>query len=139
VSPAFVVDASMALAWCFADETTSATAQVQDRLQGESALVPSHWFLEVGNALAMAERRNRIQPTVTDAFIQLLRRMQLVEDDEAPDRAFDEILSLARSHQLTVYDAAYLDLSLRHGLPLASLDEDLRAAASQLGVQLLGK
>jgi predicted nucleic acid-binding protein len=138
VSATFVVDASMALA-CFADETTPATTEVQDRLKVESALVPSHWFLEVANALAMAERRSRIQPAVADAFIKLITQMQLVEDNETTERAFVEILSLARSHRLTVYDAAYLDLSLRHGLPLASLDEDLRAAASQLGVQLLGK
>jgi predicted nucleic acid-binding protein len=117
------------MAWCFVDETTPATAEVQDRLKRESAIVPSHWFLEVANALAMAERRKRIEPSTSDEFISLLGSFRIDTDDNSTNLAFTQVLALARSHQLTTYDAAYLELSQRQQLPLASLDLELRAAA----------
>jgi len=86
----------------------------------------------------MAERKARITPTQSDAFIADLGKLGIERDDEAPNRAFTYLLALCRKHQLTSYDAIYLDLAVRHNLPLATLDEDLRKTAKKLGVRLLG-
>jgi predicted nucleic acid-binding protein len=136
---AFVLDCSVAAAWCFQEEKTPALLTLQDRLILESALVPQHWYLEVTNAIVTGERRKRIVPDDATKFIQLLDMLPIEADDELVSRAFEYILPLARAHALTTYDAAYLDLALRRQLPLASLDDDLRRAAASLGVQLLGK
>ena len=139
MTPTLIVDCSMAMAWCFVDESTPETSRIQDRLASEAALVPAHWFLEVANVLAMAEKRKRISTTDALQFVQLLSVLDIQVDLEAHRRAFDPILPLCRSHKLTSYDAAYLDLALRRRLPLASLDDDLRQAATSLGLQVLGK
>jgi predicted nucleic acid-binding protein len=137
--PAFVLDCSVTLAWCFKDERTPATDALQDRLIIESALVPEHWCLEVANGLAVGERRKRIAAASVAPFVQLLGTLQIEVDDQLAERTFDHILPLARSHSLTAYDAAYLDLAIRRQLPLATLDEDVRRAATALGVPVLGK
>jgi len=129
----------MTLAWCFADEKTPETVQIQDRLVSEAALVPAHWFLEVTNVLAMAEKRKRISPADSAEFVHLLSILDIQVDEEASRRAFDHLLPLCRQHGLTSYDAAYLDLMIRRQLPLASLDHALREAAMSLGMQALGK
>jgi predicted nucleic acid-binding protein len=139
LSAAFIIDCSITMAWCFSDEATAAVSKLQDRLERETALVPAHWFLEVTNVLAMAEKRKRISPAKTAAFLGLLAEMDIEVDEEATRRAFEHLLPLCRSIGLTAYDAVYLDLALRRGLPLASLDDDLCAAARQLGIEILGK
>jgi predicted nucleic acid-binding protein len=135
---AFVLDASVALAWCFADEATAATDAVLDRLGQEEAAAPALWRLEVANALAMAERRGRLSPAGLTRSVALLQQLAVVIDREGSERAFRELLDLARGERLTVYDAAYLELALRLGLPLASKDARLREAATRLGLALLG-
>jgi predicted nucleic acid-binding protein len=102
-------------------------------------VVPSHWFLEVVNVLTIAERRKRISTTDSTQFVKLLTVLDIQLDEETPAGAFDRLLSLCRSHALTSYDAAYLDLALRTQLPLTSLDNDLRQAAAGLGLTVLGK
>jgi predicted nucleic acid-binding protein len=139
VNPSLVVDSSMTVAWCFKEERTSATDAIQDRLAVEEALVPEHWFLEVANALLVGERRKRIKAADVSQFLRELNTLLIRVDDQLPMRAFDHILPLSRTHALTAYDAAYLDLALRRQLPLASLDDDLRRAATALGVQVLGR
>jgi len=114
------------------------TADLLNRLATETALVPAWWFIEITNVLAMAERKGRITPTQSDAFIADLGELGIERDDEAPDRAFTYLLTLCRTHPLTSYDAIYLDLALRRNLPLATLDEDLRKTAKKLGIRLLG-
>jgi len=138
MSAAFVVDCSIAMAWLFNDEATPKTEALLNRLTTETALVPAWWFIEIANVLAMAERKARITPTQSDAFIADLGKLGIERDDEAPNRAFTYLLALCRKHQLTSYDAIYLDLAVRHNLPLATLDEDLRKTAKKLGVRLLG-
>ena len=138
MSAAFVVDCSIAMAWLFNDEATPKTAALLNRLTTETALVPALWFIEITNVLAMAERKGRITPTQSDAFIADLGKLEIERDDEAPDRAFTFLLALCRRHRLTSYDAIYLDLAVRRNLPLATLDEDLRKSAKTLGVRLLG-
>ena len=135
---AFVLDASVALAWCFADEATPATDVLLDRLADEDAVAPALWGLEVANALTMAERRGRLSVAGLTRSVSVLQRLAVAIDPEGSDRAFREVLDLARSERLTVYDAAYLELALRLGLPLASKDAKLRKAATGLGVALLG-
>jgi predicted nucleic acid-binding protein len=135
---AFVLDASIALAWCFVDEATPASDVLLDRLADEEAVAPALWRLEVANALAMAERRGRLSVAGLSRSVNLLRQLAIVIDHEASDRAFREILDTARSERLTAYDAAYLELALRLGLPLASKDSKLRKASSRLGLVLLG-
>jgi predicted nucleic acid-binding protein len=138
MSAAFVVDCSIAMAWLFHDEATPKTAALLSRLATETVLVPSWWFIEITNVLALAERKGRITATQSDAFVADLGKLGIERDDEAPDRAFTHLLALCRTHQLTSYDAIYLDLAVRRNLPLATLDDDLRKTAKKLGVPLLG-
>jgi predicted nucleic acid-binding protein len=138
MSAAFVVDCSIAMAWLFHDEATSKTAALLNRLATETALVPTWWFIEITNVLTMAERKGRITPTQSDAFIGDLSKLGIERDGEAVDRAFTHLLALCRTHRLTSYDAIYLDLAIRRSLPLATLDDDLRKTAKKLGVGLLG-
>lgn len=137
MSPTFIIDCSMTMAWFFPDEATSATQQIQDRLISEAVLVPSLWFLEVSNVLAMAEKRKRTTPTDSTQFLLQLQIFDIQPDDSWHLRAFDHLLPLCRKHGLTSYDAAYLDLALRSQLPLATLDVDLRKAAKTLGIDLI--
>jgi predicted nucleic acid-binding protein len=138
MSAAFVVDCSIAMAWLFHDEATPKTAALLNRLANETALVPDWWFIEMTNVLAMSERKGRITPTQSDAFIADLSKLGIERDAEAPERAFTQLLALCRTHRLTSYDAIYLDLAMRRSLPLATLDDDLRKAAKKVGVALLG-
>lgn len=138
MSAAFVVDCSIAMAWLFHDEATPRTADLLNRLTKETALVPSWWFIEITNVLTLAERKGRITPVQSDAFIADLGKLGIERDDAAPDRAFTHLLTLCRMHKLTSYDAIYLDLAVRSNLPLVTLDDDLRKTAKKLGVSLLG-
>ena len=138
MSAAFVVDCSVAMTWLFDDEATDGTDELLDRLATEKALVPSWWFVEVTNVIALAERRGRITAAQSGAVIAGLGKLDIEQDEEAPGRAFSHLLPLCRKHKLTSYDAMYLDLAVRRGLPLATLDVDLRKAAKSVGVKLLG-
>jgi len=138
MSASFLLDCSMTMSWCFADEASAVSMELQGRLVAETALVPAHWFLEVANVLAMAEKRDRITAADSTEFLRLLGMLDIEVDDEASGRAFDHLLPLCRSHRLTSYDAAYLDLALRRRLPLATLDDELRATAENLGIAVLG-
>jgi len=132
-----VLDASVALAWCFKNEATAAADTVLERLATETASVPAKWHLEIANVLVMSERRRRITPANSTEFIALLEALVIVVDEETPSRAFGRVLDLAREERLTAYDAAYLELAMRLGLPLASKDGDLCDAAERLGVSVL--
>ncbi|MFO0790484.1 MAG: type II toxin-antitoxin system VapC family toxin [Pirellulales bacterium] len=135
----FVIDCSVTMAWCFEDEATPRTDSLLDRLAEEAALVPTLWFLEVANVLTVAERRKRVTPANSDRFLSLLTSLPIESDGESSSRACTELVSLSRTHGITSYDAAYLDVALRHRLPLASLDVGLRRCAKSLGIKLLGK
>lgn len=134
----FVVDSSVAMAWCFQDEGTPITDRLLDRMRTEAAAVPDRWHLEIANVLVLAERKNRISPAQVAEFISLIERFDLVVDHEGPGRAFTHLLSLCGSHGLTSYDAVYLELALRLQLPLCSLACGLCAAARAVGVEVLG-
>lgn len=139
MTPSFVVDASVTMAWFFKDEFTPATLRLFDDLTTKQALVPAWWYVEVANVLAMAERKGRVSVEQSADFIAVLESTDIVSDDESPSRAFTHLLPICRAHRLTSYDAMYLELAYRRKLPLATLDEPLRKAAKKFGVKLLGK
>jgi len=134
----FVADASAALSWCFEDEATPATEALLERLRaGEPAIVPAHWPTEVMNGLVMAVRRRRIDPARVTRFARDLAALPIRIEPPLAPAAWDAVIRVATEYQLTVYDAAYLELAERTSLPLASLDGDLRNAALAAGVALL--
>lgn len=132
-----VLDASVALSWCFKNEATATGDRVLERLVLDAASVPAIWHLEIANVLALSERCGRITPAGSGEFMALLETLAIVVDEETPSRALGRVLDLARAEQLTAYDAAYLELAIRLGVPLASKDADLCDAAERLGVSVL--
>lgn len=133
-----VLDSSATLAWYFEDERTEAITAVLRQVGEAGAVVPALWRLEVANGLQMAVRKGRIDGAYRDASLQALRAFAIAVDPETDARAWDDTLPLAHRFDLTVYDAAYLELARRLRLPLASLDVKLRSAARALGIALLG-
>jgi predicted nucleic acid-binding protein len=131
-----VVDSSVAVAWCFPDEQGPYPQSVLDSLALAGAVVPSLWPLEVANALLMGERRKRSTPDETVKSVQFLDSLPIAVDDATGVQAFGHTLHLARAHNLSAYDAAYLELTMRRGLPLATLDDKLKAAALVVGVAI---
>lgn len=134
---AFVVDASVTMSWCFADEATPYTEAVLTRLDGESAIVPTIWPLEVANVLLVAERRGRLTKAQTARLTAILRAMPISIDHTDVLVVLGPVLALGREHHLSAYDASYLELAMREGLPLATQDERLRTAASRAGAALV--
>jgi predicted nucleic acid-binding protein len=135
---AWVFDASITMAWCFDDEKTPDTEALLDRLLlNDPAVVPQLWPLEVGNVLTLAYRKNRISSAERAEFLELLRTASIAIDPHTAGRALTTILPLAETHRLTTYDATYLELAMRLGVPLATLDKNLRHAAGEAGVSLL--
>jgi predicted nucleic acid-binding protein len=133
----FVLDASVAVAWCFPDEHSARALAVLKSLTPDfRALVPSLWPLEVANVLLVGERRKRSSQADTTTWLSFLAALPITVDDETHARAWSETLSIARAASISVYDAAYLDLAMRRGLPLATLDEKLKSAASAIGIAL---
>lgn len=131
----FVIDASITMAWCFEDEATTATDTVLDRLADEEAFAPALWVLEVANVLLVAERRRRMTEAQASRFVEVLAQLPVRVDATAPEPT--ALLAAARRHRLSAYDAAYLTLAERLGLPLATLDTGLAEAAQSAGVPLL--
>jgi predicted nucleic acid-binding protein len=134
----FVLDASVALAWCLDDETSLPADGALDMLVADEAVVPAIWPLEVANGLRSAERRGRI--TVADSArlreLLLALPIHIVPTDLAT--ALREVADLARTFDLSAYDAAYLALAARRGVPLATADDRLAHACTQAGVELVG-
>lgn len=139
MTPSYVVDASVAMSWCFLDEAAAATQRLYNDLSGAFIIAPAWWYIELTNVLYLAEKSRRIPTERVAEFIAMIEGLRVEIDNEAPQRAFSHLLPLCRAHKLTSYDAIYLDLAMRRKLPLATLDEPLRKAARKLGVKLLGK
>jgi len=133
-----VIDSSVAIAWCFPDEQDTYSQSVLDALSSEQAIVPDLWHLEVANTLIVGERRKRSTQANTVTWLGFLTSLPIAVDEETKAHAFGDTLSLAREHGLSVYDAAYLELAMRRGLPLATLDDKLKTAAEAVGVPLYG-
>jgi predicted nucleic acid-binding protein len=130
----FVLDASTAVSWNFPDEDHSVARTAWERLRQDEALVPTHWWFEVRNVMLIGERRKRISQDQTEYFLARLSRLHIAEAARPDDAG---IFALARRHRLTFYDAAYLELAHREELALATLDDDLAAAARAERVALV--
>ena len=133
----FVVDNSVVMSWCFKDETTKYTDAILDHLEQATAFVPAVWPLEVSNVLLVAERRKRLSQADSSRFILLLLELPIIVEQESSARMLSEILALAREYKLSSYDASYLDLAMRKGLPIATTDKNLLAAARRSNVSIV--
>lgn len=133
----FVVDNSVVMSWCFRDQANLYADSVLERLAEAVAYVPSVWSLEVVNVLLAAERKKCISEAGSIRFISLLSQLPIHVEYEISGKAMKDLLGLARAHNLSSYDASYLDLAMRKGLPLATLDEKLRKAAASTKVLIL--
>lgn len=133
----FVLGCSATLPWVFGSEATPDTDALVDALaNGAKAWVPALWHLEVANVLLGAKRKGRIDEAGIEKFLATLRLYDIEVDGETIPVAWTRTLALAERFELTVYDAVYLELALRKGLPLASLDEPLRKAMKRAGGKL---
>ena len=137
MSESFVIDNSVVMSWCFKDETNQYADAVLDRLSDSTAFVPSIWPLEVVNVLLVAERNKRLREADSVRFITLLSQLPIIVEYERTERIMKDLLSLARSNNLSSYDAYYLDLSMRKGFPIATLDTQLIEAAKKTNVPIL--
>lgn len=133
----FVIDNSVVMAWCFQDQTNKFTEAVLDSLEASEAYVPVIWPLEVGNVLLVAERKNLLSKADITRFLSLVRGLPIIVEQESPERMLTEILTLAREHRLSTYDASYLDLAMCLGLPFATQDKALTMAAKKCRVPLV--
>ena len=130
------IDSSISIAWCFPDEQDEYSQAVLDALTSAQAFVPDLWHLEVANTLLVGERRKRSTQANTVTWLGFLAALPIAVDEETGLHAVGNTLNLARDHNLSAYDAAYLELAMRRGLPLATLDDKLKTAALAVGVDL---
>jgi predicted nucleic acid-binding protein len=131
-----VIDASVTLSWCFRDEQSNYARRILSELPDERAVMPGIWLLEVANGFLIAERRGRLSEADVKEAHALLAAQPITFAEITLDEAFSAVLGVAREQNLSAYDAAYLALAMREGLPLATLDERLRAAATRVGAAL---
>ena len=129
-----VVDNSVVLCWCLADESDPVADRAMQRVVNDGAVVPGIWWYELRNALVVNERRGRIDTADTVAILTDLREMSIAIDRDHDDGV---LFSLARRHDLSAYDAAYVEVALRRGIPMASLDRQFRQAAAVCRVTLI--
>ncbi len=134
---AFVLDCSVTMSWVFPDEANEATDALRESLVTNSAVVPVLWPIEVGNVLLVATRRGRITEDDWAGIREDLEALPIDIDPQSCDSVLHTVLPIAYEHSLSVYDAMYLELSLRLGLPLATLDGKLGTAAKAAGVEVL--
>jgi predicted nucleic acid-binding protein len=136
MSESFVIDNSVVMSWCFKDETNHYADAVLDRLLESTAFVPSIWPLEVVNVLLVAERKKRLSEADSVRFIALLSQLPIVVEYDRTERVMKDLLALARTNSLSSYDACYLDLSMRKGISIATLDTQLKKAAQKTSVPI---
>ena len=131
-----VIDASMALAWCFPDEASGYADGVLVALEGHAILVPALWPIEITNAVLTAERRKRVRQSEVRRFVELLGGLTIMEQSQTVADTVSNVLPLAREYDLSAYDAAYLDVAVRQGAPLATLDSTLEKAGRSAGIKI---
>lgn len=134
----FVLDNSVAMCWLLNDgrpADISYSLKVLESLASSMAVVPNLWTLEAANVVAKVEAKGLVSEARTQAFVSALSRLNIVIDKATSIHALGDTLNLARRYKLSAYDAAYLELALREGLPLATLDADLEKAAKKAGVK----
>lgn len=132
-----VLDCSVTISWFMSDEQSLASLDILNRIGETGAIVPTIWQLEVGNALLISERRKRITKEQRHSALYTLNELPINIDQFTCKHAWEETTELAERYNLTIYDACYLELSLRQSLPLATFDNNLKSAANLAGVALL--
>ncbi len=132
-----MIDASVALAWCLPDEASEYADRVLVALKGQMIVVPAIWSLEVTNAMLVAERRKRLKEPEMLRFVALLEGLSILEDHQTVGESVGNGLPLARDYGLSAYDAAYLELAIRHNARLATLDRGLQKAARRAGIEIV--
>ena len=137
MSERFVVDNSIVMTWCFKDEADPYADAILNSLTEAVAIVPGIWPLEVVNVLLVAERTNRLHESDSVRFITLLSQLPIVVEPTWPERMMKDLLALGRTNSLSSYDAAYLELAMRQGLPIATLDRKLLEAARRVDIPIL--
>ena len=133
----FILDCSVTMTWCFKEEATRLSQITQAALIENKAIVPSIWPLEVNNVLWVSIRTKKVTEIQAKRFKYILSGLPIVVDLKASDLRNELILELAQEHKISCYDAAYLELSLRERLPLATFDRALAKAAKAAGVGVL--
>lgn len=136
----FVIDNSVVMRWFFGDgkpQDLSYARSVLDAMKSANAIVPAVWGLEVSNVVSRAEAQGLVSEARSEAFIEMLAGIAIEVDAASSDHALSSTLNLARRYKLSAYDASYLELALRQGVALATLDVDLRKAAKKAGVKIL--
>ena len=131
-----VVDASVALAWCFPDEGSKEADRMLAALKGITIFVPAVWSLEIANAILVGERRKRLKHPEILRFLALLESLPVSQDDQTVSESITHVLPLARAHGLSAYDAAYLELAIRHNCPVATFDSGLEKAAKDARIDI---
>lgn len=131
-----IIDSSMALSWCFEDERDAEALASLQHVAESGALAPTLWPIEIANGLLMAQRRGRVDTEKRRQLLMFLQQLPITLDAETALRAWDTGSRLAEQFQLTLYDALYLELALRSGLPLATRDRALRRAATDAGARM---
>ncbi|MEB3335989.1 MAG: type II toxin-antitoxin system VapC family toxin [Leptolyngbyaceae bacterium] len=136
----FILDCSVAISWCLPDETDEYAEAILDLLTSTDrpieAIVPTIWSLELINVFLVAERRQRISLTEVETAIALIHQLPIAIDSAIYPEILHSILGLGRKYSIAAYDAAYLELAIRLGLPLATNDQRLMDAAQQTNVFL---
>ena len=127
----FILDCSVAVAWCFEDETSAYTDSVLASFNKANAIVPKLWHIEVANVLLMAQKRGRINDNGIFHFLSLLEKLPIMDDKT--DRTIIDLVMLSQKYQLTSYDGCYLNLCLQYNLPLATMDKKLISALQSAG------
>ena len=134
----FVLDASIVLTWCFPDEEAQKAEKISERIAlGDRPSVPAFWRHEVLNALLVGEKRKRLTNELIQAFVDDLERLPTEIDTPAAATVFHSTQVLCRKHGLTAYDAAHLELAIRHRIALATADDALERAARAEGIEIL--
>lgn len=133
---AYVLDCSVTMAWFFRDEASEETDRLRGLLMDSRAFAPSLWPVEVGNAFLVATRRGRIRVEEWPQIRGYLSALPIEIDPVSVSRTWGDSLEIARTHQLSVYDAMYLELAVRLRMPLATMDHTLSQAARASGVDV---
>ena len=136
----FVLDASVTMCWLLLDgkpaERAYALRVLNTMKQPETrALVPATWGLEVSNVIGKAEMKGLLSEAQSEAFLEMLGSVDIGADPATFSKALSDTFQIARRYRLSAYDASYLELAMRAGLPLATLDKDLQKAASKAGLK----
>ena len=135
----FVLDCSVTMAWVFPDEANARTDALRELLLSDMAVVPGLWSVEVGNVLLVATRHGRIHSRDWNRIQRALAALPIEIDPETQERIWQSVMPLALHYKLSVYDAVYLELALRHKLPLATLDRELATAVRAEGGTVLAE